>query len=134
MTIVQPPAASPAVAAEITEAEIGALVEAFYGKARLDPVIGPIFARAIEDWPAHFTTLKDFWSSIMRKTGRYKGNPFMAHVGKGIEPAFFDRWLALWRVTTLEVVGPEKGAFFVAKAEKMAESLKAGLFFAEPAR
>jgi hemoglobin len=41
--------------AEVTEATIQRLVDAFYGRVRRDPTLGPIFSAAITEdaWPAH---------------------------------------------------------------------------------
>jgi len=114
---------------DITELAIAALIERFYSKARRDPVIGPVFNAAVEDWDAHLCTLCDFWSSVMLTTGRYKGNPMAAHVKHPIEPAFFDRWLALWRETAAELFAPPLAERFRDKAERIAESLKLALFF-----
>ena len=113
----------------ITELAIAALVERFYSKARRDPMIGPVFIAAVADWDAHLNTLRDFWSSVMLTTGRYKGNPMAAHVKHPIEPAFFDRWLALWRETAAELFAPPIADRFRDKAERIAESLKLALFF-----
>jgi hemoglobin len=51
----------------LTEHDITAVVDAFYMKVRRDPVLGPVFARAIADdaWPAHLAIIQDFWSSVM---------------------------------------------------------------------
>lgn len=46
---------------EITEEQIGDLVETFYAKVRVDPEIGPIFNAIVSDWPHHLSVLKDFW-------------------------------------------------------------------------
>jgi hemoglobin len=114
---------------DITELAIAALVERFYSKARRDPMIGPVFNTGVEDWDAHLHTLCDFWSSVMLTTGRYKGNPMAAHVKHPIEPAFFDRWLALWRETAAELFAAPIADRFRDKAERIAESLKLALFF-----
>jgi hemoglobin len=116
-------------ASSITEPEIAALVRRFYGKARLDPTIGPLFNAVVADWDGHFGKLADFWSSVMLTTGRYKGNPMAAHLKHKIEPEFFTRWLELWHETTGEVFGPEIAAQFGVKAERIAESLKLALFY-----
>lgn len=71
---------------EITEPAIAALVARFYGKARQDPLIGPLFNRAVADWDEHLAKLSDFWSSVMLTTGRYRGNPIAAHLKHPIEP------------------------------------------------
>ena len=117
------------MAAEITEEAIDVLVRRFYGRARIDPMIGPVFEGAISDWEPHIARIIDFWSSMMLGTGRYKGSPFAVHMPLPIEPAFFDRWLALWRETTAELFEPEAAQTFNARAERIAESLRLGLAF-----
>lgn len=114
---------------DIDESGITALVERFYGKVRRDPLIGPLFNAAIQDWDAHLVTLRAFWSSVMLTSGRYKGNPMAAHQKHAIRPEFFDRWIELWRETAREVFAPEPAAQFCAKADRIAESLKLALFF-----
>jgi hemoglobin len=113
----------------ISEPAIAALVDRFYAKARRDPVIGPVFNDAVHDWNEHLRKLCNFWSSVMLTSGRYKGNPMAAHMKHPIEPGFFDRWLSLWQETAGELFAPPQAAQFRAKAERIAESLKLGLFF-----
>ena len=113
----------------ITEPAIAELVRRFYGKARLDPTIGPLFNEAVEDWDEHFEKLADFWSSVMLTSGRYKGNPMAAHMRQPIEPPFFGHWLELWRETVAELFVPAVAERFAAKAERIGESLKLALFF-----
>lgn len=116
---------------DITEPAIAALVERFYSKARRDPMIGPVFNAAVEDWDTHLRKLCDFWSSVMLTTGRYKGNPMMMHLKHvaRIRPAMFERWLELWRETAREVLDEKGSAAVAAKAERIAESLQLGMFF-----
>jgi hemoglobin len=114
---------------EISEPAIAALVGRFYGKARCDPLIGPVFDAAVDDWDEHLRKLCDFWSSVMLTSGRYKGNPMAAHMKHPIEPVFFERWLMLWRETATEVFAPELAAGFREKAERIADSLKLALFY-----
>ena len=108
------------------------LVELFYSRAQEDEMLGPVFNDAVHDWPEHFEKLAAFWSSVMLTTGRYKGNPMIAHVKhvRRITPEMFDRWLALWREATVEAM-PSAGAAeeFQAKAARIAESLKLALFY-----
>jgi hemoglobin len=72
----------------------------------------------------------------MLTSGRYKGNPMGAHLRHAgqIEPAMFERWLALWGETARELLEPDSAAAIVAKAERIAESLQLGLFFRLPSR
>lgn len=115
----------------ISEAELGALIPAFYARVRQDDLIGPLFNRAVDDWPHHLEKLTAFWSSVMRSTGRYKGSPMAAHAQhrSAITPQMFTRWLALWGEVTGEMLDPEGAAAMQAKAATIAESLQLGLFF-----
>jgi hemoglobin len=113
----------------LTEESIAALVARFYARVRRDPVLGPIFEAAVTDWDDHLATLRAFWSSVMLTSGRYKGNPMAVHMKLPIQPGFFDRWLGMWRETAAEVFAPPLAAEFFSKAERIAESLKLGLFY-----
>lgn len=119
----------------VREEEIVSLVDAFYAKVRRDEVLAPVFERAIaaDSWPVHLAKMYDFWSSVMLTTGRYKGNPMLAHLRlKTIEESMFPRWLALFRETAEELFSPEVAGIFRIKSERIAESLKLGLFFPPP--
>jgi hemoglobin len=116
----------------VTEDEIVTLVDAFYAKVRRDEILGPVFERAIapDAWPVHLAKMYDFWSSVMLTTGRYKGNPLGVHMKvAGLEANMFSRWLALFRATAEELFSPELAASFREKSERIAESLKLGLFY-----
>lgn len=117
-----------AAQAPFGEAEIAALVARFYDRVRLDPALAPIFA-AVEDWDAHLARLRAFWSSVLLGTGAYKGDPFGVHLRHPIEPHHFDAWLRLWAETARDVARPELAEAAVERAGRIAESLKAGLFF-----
>lgn len=124
-------------AAELDEQGLGRLVALFYARVRSDAVLGPIFNDAVADWPDHLEKLTAFWSSVMLTSGRYKGNPVAAHVKhrERIDPALFERWLALWAETTVEVMSPEVAAMLQLKASRIGESLQLALFFMlRPAR
>ncbi|MGN6570100.1 MAG: group III truncated hemoglobin [Pseudolabrys sp.] len=113
-----------------TEEEIGRLVDAFYGKARADTALGPVFERAVSDWGPHLETMRKFWSSVMLTSGRYKGNPVAVHQRvQGIDIALFDRWLALFDETCREMFDEELTAAFNDRAGRIAESLKLALFY-----
>ena len=115
----------------ITEDSLKALVDAFYAKVREDGLIGPVFNDAIGDWSEHLDKLHAFWSSVMLTSGRYKGRPLPAHVKHGdrIASASFERWLALWRETTGELLDPASAAALQDKADRIAESLSMGIAF-----
>lgn len=115
----------------VTEDDIDRLVEAFYGRVRADEVLGPIFDGAIDDWPFHLEKLKAFWSSVMLTSGRYKGQPMVAHLRQvqHMLPKNFARWLELWQGTAEELLGADAAAAFAAKAGRIAESLQLGVDF-----
>ena len=107
-----------------TEREIGQLVDQFYAKVRLDPEIGPVFNEAIQSWEAHLALLKDFWSTVLRRTGRYKGNPIVSHLGLEIESRHFIRWLFLFSETAIQVMPRERAVIVTRKAEQIAANLR----------
>lgn len=115
---------------DIDEDQLKALVDVFYARVRTDPELGPIFNDAIGDWPEHLEKLTAFWSSVMLTSGRYKGNPMMAHLKhiRRITPALFDRWLALWARTTNDVMSPVAAAALQEKAQRISESLQYAMF------
>lgn len=118
-------------ATQIDEAALERLIPLFYSRVREDAELGPIFNDAVHDWPAHLDTLTAFWSSVMLTSGRYKGNPMMAHLKHKarITPELFDRWLTVWAQTTNDAMAPDAAAALQAKAARIAESLQLALFF-----
>ncbi|WP_374593777.1 group III truncated hemoglobin [Sphingosinicella sp.] len=115
---------------DIDDDKLKMLVDVFYARVRTDPELGPIFNDAIGDWPEHLEKLTAFWSSVMLTSGRYKGNPMMAHLKhvRRITPALFDRWLALWARTTSDVMSPAAAAALQEKAQRISESLQYAMF------
>lgn len=114
----------------VDEAGIAALVDAFYGKVRSDPDLGPVFAGAISDWGPHLDTMKRFWNSVMLRTASYHGTPMQKHAAlPGLTPELFGRWLALFDRTAGELFVPELAAEFGTRAHRIARSLQLGLFY-----
>jgi hemoglobin len=118
----------------ITEEDIARLVPRFYARVRADALLGPIFSGAIEDWPHHLGKLEAFWSSVMLTSGRYKGQPMVAHLrhAEHMTVANFARWLNLWTEVTEDTLGADAAAAFQAKANRIAESLQLGVQFHRP--
>ena len=107
----------------VTEAQIAELVDNFYGKVRVDPLIGPIFESALGgEWGPHLAKMRSFWSTVVLASHTYKGNPMIVHLNlPRLTQAHFDRWLGLWRETTAEICDEPAAAMFVQKAEMIAE-------------
>jgi len=112
-------------AVSLNDQSIATLVDRFYARVREDALLGPVFNAAIGDhWPEHLATLTNFWTSVLLASGRYKGNPMMAHLAiPQMDQHHFARWIELWTRTTSEVFGPEISAALVAKASSMGERL-----------
>ena len=122
----------------VSEDDIALLVDEFYSRVRSDPVLGPIFARHVGDtqeaWAEHLATLRNFWSSVMLTSGRYKGDPFSTHLRMDeLEPEMFERWLALFREACATLFPDSRSRMFEEKAQRIAQSLRLGLFERLPA-
>ena len=110
-----------------TEEEVTCLVHDFYARVRDDAVLGPIFETHIDDWDRHLAKLVDFWSSILRRTGRFTGAPMPRHAAlPGLDAALFHRWLALFRQTAAQQPNQAMAAQACAAAERIAQSLWMG--------
>lgn len=121
----------------LNESALAALVDAFYARVRVDPVLAGVFGSAIADadWPAHLGRMAAFWSSVMLSSGRYHGQPVPAHLKhrEAIVPEMFARWLELWAETARGILSSADADAVIAKAERIAESLQLALFFRLPA-
>lgn len=112
----------------VTEADLERLVKAFYAAAGQDPVLGPVFARAIPDWEDHYRVVQNFWSRALLGTSRYSGNPFSAHIMLQLKPEHFTRWVSLFKQTATQVLEPAAADRAIAKVEHMSTCFQAGLF------
>lgn len=108
----------------IDEVMIDRLVRSFYGKVRLDPMLGPIFEARVDDWEHHFKLLGAFWSSVTLGTGAYSGTPMQKHMGLPVDGRHFDRWLRLFGATAIEICPPDAARLFIERAMRIAESLE----------
>lgn len=127
--MISSPRVGPGVAVGVTESMIRDLVHRFYAEVRIDPLLGPIFDRAIGGaWDEHLNKLWDFWSSVLLMTGRFKGTPMAVHVGiLDIGAPHFQRWLDIFERVALEVCPPNAAALFVGKSRMIAQSLQLGI-------
>ena len=109
---------------------VALLVHSFYARVRADPLLGPVFNRAISDWDAHLDKLCAFWSSVTLMTGRYKGTPMKAHAElPEISSAHFERWLVLFQATAIKTCPPNPADVFVDRANRIADLLQLGIAF-----
>jgi len=108
---------------------IGGFVEAFYGKIRVDELLGPIFNARIADWPAHLARMKAFWRSVLHNSGEFSGNPMLKHlIIPGIEERHFAHWLTLFYATLRELQPTDEATKLVGERARMiADSLLTGI-------
>ena len=118
--LTQPGAAHP----DLREPMIAELVRSFYGRARQDVLIGPVFEAAVEDWDEHIGKITDFWSGVMLRTGRYDGRPMRPHLILPLTGEHFDRWLDLFEITAHEVCPPDISQAFIVRARRIADSFE----------
>lgn len=110
--------------ADINEASIAVLVRSFYGKAREDDLIGPIFVQKVADWEQHIQDITDFWCSVMLRTQNYHGRPLRPHLTMGLEADHFDRWIALFEETADDLCPPDIAHAFKIRARRIADSFE----------
>ncbi|MEO6833530.1 MAG: group III truncated hemoglobin [Chitinophagaceae bacterium] len=77
------------------------LVNRFYTDIRQDELLGPIFNSIIgDDWSKHLPIMYTFWNSVLFGAESYKGQAIGKHIEIDrkirLEPAHFERWIALW--------------------------------------
>jgi hemoglobin len=111
----------------LDRAALARLVDCFYDKVRVDPLIGPVFNAAVHDWTAHKALLTEFWASVVLRAATYRGNPLAMHKPHPIRAEHFDRWLALWRETTRELLDSDSAALMQTYAERIGTGMKLGL-------
>jgi hemoglobin len=118
-----------AAAIGIDEGFIAVLVDTFYARIRQDPVLGPIFAQRVTDWPHHLGRMRAFWGSVLLHTGGFSGNPMLKHIAiPGIGRTEFLHWLDLFGQTLDELARhPDASALILAKARSIADSLYTGI-------
>ncbi len=110
----------------LDDATLARVVRAFYAAARDDAEIGFLFA-GVADWDAHIARITAFWSSVALATGRYSGQPMVAHAKLPLAPAHFRRWLALFEQTVRGICTQAGAAHLIDKAERIAASLALGI-------
>jgi hemoglobin len=103
------------------------LVHGFYDRVRIDPMLGPVFADHITDWGPHLAKMVDFWSSVALMTGRYHGQPMPKRLPLPVGGEHFDRWLALFRLTAIEVCPPAGAIWVIERAERIAGSIQTNI-------
>lgn len=120
---------------EITSSkDIHKLVTIFYSRIRKDVYLGPIFEKHIQDWPAHFEHLTNFWQNSLFHNSDYKGDPLEVHQkldkaeDSSINEQHFGVWLNHWSQTIDDHFIGDNAAILKLKARKMATHIHIHLF------
>jgi hemoglobin len=106
------------------------VIHDFYGRVRQDPLLAPLFERAIGgDWDHHIEKVCLFWLTATRLGSGYTARDFMpAHMKhRSIGTAEISRWLSLFRETVEERCTPEIGDVLRDIADRMVESIQFGI-------
>ncbi len=108
-----------------TRADIELLVDSFYKKVLVDPIIGFIFTEVAQlSWEKHMPIMYAFWSSVLLPPSDYTGNPMGKHFKLDKEVHFtkahFDRWLELWEQTVNDCFVGDKANEAVTRARNIA--------------
>ncbi|PTA68197.1 group III truncated hemoglobin [Deinococcus arcticus] len=114
------------------EAAVRAVVAEFYARAQADPLLGPVFAAHVHDWPAHLGRVTAFWVTVLggpseggpASTGPpWRGNLNVAHAGLGVRGEHLTRWLGLWTATAHDLLPEPAAEVMAARAQAMGARL-----------
>ncbi|WP_149139969.1 group III truncated hemoglobin [Gemmobacter caeruleus] len=112
----------------ITPDQIDAQVAAFYAEVRRDPILGPVFANHVRDWPEHEAKIGRFWRNAILRERVYDGSPMLAHRQAGdVAPDHFPRWLALFDDVLARTQTPDAAAAWSAMAHRIGRALSMGV-------
>lgn len=89
------------------------LVNTFYDRVKVHPVLGPIFNdMAKVDWNMHLPKMYNFWASILLGDQSYEGNPMVKHIQLSrtmpLTEHAFSEWITLFTRTVDDLFEGEK--------------------------
>lgn len=112
----------------ITNTQIAAVVADFYAAVRVHPVLGPVFAAHVTDWPAHEAKITAFWRNAILFERGYDGNPMVKHQQAGnVRPGMFEPWLGLFDSVLARQLPAEIAAAWSELAHRIGRGLRFGL-------
>ena len=112
----------------ITPEQIDLVVERFYARVRVHPMLGAVFAVHVKDWPTHEARIASFWRNAILMERGYDGNPMQVHQAAGnVRPGMFDAWLALFDATLAETLPEDTAQQWSALAHRIGRGLRMGV-------
>lgn len=113
---------------DVTADQILAVVAAFYATVRADPVLAPVFAAHVRDWPAHEAKIAGFWRNAILLDRSYDGNPMAVHrAASGVSGDMFVPWLAAFDATLTRSLPPLPAQAWSQLAHRIGRGLRLGL-------
>jgi len=109
----------------IDPALIERLVREFYGTAREDALLAPMFAH-VRDWDRHIANICRFWESVALRIEGYDGRPMASHAPLPLDAPHFARWLELFEATARRLCTPVGADYLMERARRIAQSLEMG--------
>jgi hemoglobin len=108
-----------------TTKDIELLIDRFYKKVMINPVIGHFFTEVVHlSWEHHIPIMISFWSTMLLGTNSYQGNPMIKHMDidklSRLEKHHFDQWLVLWEETINENFAGDKAHEAISRAKSIA--------------
>ena len=100
------------------------LVQSFYGKARYEPVLEPVFSAHVEDWPEHIANITQFWFRMTGGPSKWAGG-MGRHFFLNLEGAHFQAWLRVWEENCRELLPDREASEMTAFAQNIGRDLEA---------
>ncbi|MDQ3051556.1 MAG: group III truncated hemoglobin [Bacteroidota bacterium] len=114
----------------LTTDDVKLLVDSFYRKVTVNPVLGHIFTDVVKvDWNHHLPKMYAFWSTLLLGDMSYHGNPMQVHIDiNKITPLGqkeFDEWIRLFTLTVEELFEGQGAVEAKARARSIAQVMMA---------
>jgi hemoglobin len=117
-----------------TGEDVRMLVDEFYKKVKVDPLIGFVFTDIVHvNWENHLPVMYAFWENMLFFTGSYTGNPMEMHKHihqlSPLRTEQFDQWIKLFTNTVDELFSGEKAELAKERALNIAAIMKIKILY-----
>lgn len=113
----------------LTREDVVKLVDTFYDKVHEDVHLAPAFEPSKEHWNEHLGRVYNFWENWLFQTGSYTGGMMWVHAERHsthpMTTELFERWLALWFLTTDQLFEGKNATFVKDKAFEIGQIMNA---------
>lgn len=101
------------------------LLKFFYADVQQHALLGPVFQRQIQDWPAHLEKIGRFWAQVTGGPTGYAGGMAARHLTLGIDASHFAVWLQLWEFNCSAHLPPAEAREMIDLAHDLGRRLRA---------